>query len=139
MPSHELAIDPYMNSVQWSRRFLGLRLFLSLATAGWSGHAAHIERAVLQMARIRAALERLGWVVVNDSPLALITVTPPPALGDARSVVQRVLKSGRAWVSVARFEEQDVIRICVTHGETSDADLAILIEALHPRNGQHST
>jgi hypothetical protein len=43
-----------------------------------------------------------------------------------------VLQSGRCWVSLARFEERDVIRICVTHGETSDEDIAILIEALHP-------
>jgi hypothetical protein len=35
-------------------------------------------------------------------------------------------------VSVARFEEQDVIRICVTHGETSDEDVAALVDALHP-------
>ena len=33
------ALDPYLNSVQWSRRFLGLRLFLSLAAAGWEGWA----------------------------------------------------------------------------------------------------
>jgi len=69
---------------------------------------------------------------VNDSPLALIAVLPPPSLGTPRAIVERVLKSGRAWVSLARFEEQDVIRICVTHGETSDADLAILVETLHP-------
>jgi len=28
-------LDPYLNSAQWSRRFLGLRLFLSLAVSGW--------------------------------------------------------------------------------------------------------
>jgi glutamate/tyrosine decarboxylase-like PLP-dependent enzyme len=132
MPSHELSVDPYMNSVQWSRRFLGLRLFLSLAVAGWAGHAAHIERAVAQSAYIRAQLERRGWRIVNDSPLALLAAVPPEKLGDVRSVVERVLKSGRAWVSVARFEEQDVVRICVTHGETSEADIALLLEALHP-------
>jgi aromatic-L-amino-acid/L-tryptophan decarboxylase len=132
MPSHEISLDPYMNSVQWSRRFLGLRLFLSLASAGWSGHAAHIERAVAQSAQIRDALEHRGWTVVNDSPLALLNVLPPAALGEPRPIVERVLKSGRAWVSLARFEERDVIRICVTHGETSDADISILVEALHP-------
>jgi aromatic-L-amino-acid/L-tryptophan decarboxylase len=132
MPSHEVSLDPYMNSMQWSRRLLGLRLFLSLAAAGWAGHAAHIERAVAQTACLRIALERRGWSVVNDSPLALLNVVPPPALGDPRTVVARVLKSGRAWVSLARLEERDVIRICVTHGETSAADLAILIETLHP-------
>jgi aromatic-L-amino-acid decarboxylase len=132
MHSHEASLDPYMNTAQWSRRFLGLRLFLSLAAAGWSGHAAHVERAVAQTARIRSALEQRGWTVVNDSPLALLNVLPPPALGEPRAVVERVLKSGRAWVSLARFEEREAIRICVTHGETSDEDIAILIDALHP-------
>ena len=47
-----------------------------------------------------------------------------------RTVVERVLASGRAWVSLARFEERDVVRICVTHGETSDEDLSILLDAL---------
>jgi glutamate/tyrosine decarboxylase-like PLP-dependent enzyme len=133
MPSHEASLDPYMNTVQWSRRFLGLRLFLSLAAAGWAGHAAHIERAVAQTAWIRSELERRGWSIVNDSPFALLNVLPPAALGDPKTVVARVLASGRAWVSLARFEGRDVIRICVTHGETSDADLAILIAALDSR------
>jgi glutamate/tyrosine decarboxylase-like PLP-dependent enzyme len=133
MHSHELALDPYMNTLQWSRRFLGLRLFLSLAAAGWAGHGAHIERAVAQTAWIRGELERRGWSIVNDSPFALLNVVPPAALGDPQSVVARVVASGRAWVSSARFEERDVIRICVTHGETSAADLAILIATLDPR------
>jgi aromatic-L-amino-acid/L-tryptophan decarboxylase len=132
MPSREQSLDPYMNSVQWSRRFLGLRLFLSLANAGWAGHAAHIERSVAHAAWIRSELEKRGWSVVNDSPLAVLNVVPPAALGGPRSVVARVLKSGRAWVSLARFEEQDVVRICVTHGETSAQDLAILVQVLHP-------
>jgi aromatic-L-amino-acid decarboxylase len=34
MPSSATGIDPYLNSVQWSRRFMGLRLFLSLARRG---------------------------------------------------------------------------------------------------------
>jgi aromatic-L-amino-acid/L-tryptophan decarboxylase len=130
MPSHELSIDPYMNSAQWSRRFLGLRLFLSLASAGWAGHAAHIERAVDQTARIRRRLEADGWSVINESPLAVLTVVPPTGAGEPRTIVERVLKSGRAWVSLARFEERDVIRICVTHGETSDEDLTVLVEIL---------
>jgi glutamate/tyrosine decarboxylase-like PLP-dependent enzyme len=130
MPSHQLSVDPYMNSAQWSRRFVGLRLFLSLASAGWAGQAAHIERAVEQTALIREGLEASGWSIVNDSPCAVLNVVPPPALGTAAAVVERVLAAGRAWVSLARFEERDVVRICVTHGETSDEDLSILLEAL---------
>ena len=131
MQSHELSLDPYMNTVQWSRRFLGLRLFLSLAAAGWAGHAAHIERAIAQTAWIGGELERRGWSIVNDSPFALLNVVPPASLGEPRAVVARVVASRRAWVALARFEERDVIRICVTHGETSDADLGILVDTLN--------
>ena len=130
MPSHEASVDPYMNSVQWSRRFVGLRLFLSLATGGWTGHATHIERAVAQAKYIADALTSLGWTVVNDSPLAVVAVVPPAGAKTPAQIVERVLKSGRAWVSLAKYEDRDVIRICVTHGETSDEDLSILIQAL---------
>jgi glutamate/tyrosine decarboxylase-like PLP-dependent enzyme len=130
MQSHVLSLDPYMNTLQWSRRFLGMRLFLSLAAAGWAGHAAHIERAVAQTEWIRGELERRGWSSVNDSPFALLNVVPPAQLGEPKAVVARVVASGRAWVALARFEERDVIRICVTHGETSDADLATLVETM---------
>src|SRR5438552_6335539 len=35
--------DPYTTSVQWSRRFIGLKLFLALAERGESGYAEMIE------------------------------------------------------------------------------------------------
>jgi glutamate/tyrosine decarboxylase-like PLP-dependent enzyme len=35
--------DPFTHSLQWSRRFTGFKLFLSLAVAGWSGYAAAIR------------------------------------------------------------------------------------------------
>jgi glutamate/tyrosine decarboxylase-like PLP-dependent enzyme len=132
MPSRETSVDPYVNSLQWSRRFLGLRLFLSLASVGWQGYATHVERAVSHAAEIRRRLSARGWSVLNDSPVAVLVVAPPPECGTPRAIVRRILESGAAWVSVARFEEQDVIRICVTHGETSDEDVAVLIDALHP-------
>jgi len=132
MPSNVANLDPYLNSAQWSRRFLGLRLFLSLAVAGWAGYAVHVERAVTLIDHIRRRLTARGWSVLNDSPLAVLNVVPPPALGAPQAIVQRVLQSGRAWVSLAKFEEHDVIRICVTHGETSEEDISILIEALQP-------
>ena len=36
--------DPYAHSMQWSRRFIGLKLFLSLAVAGWEGYEEAIRR-----------------------------------------------------------------------------------------------
>jgi aromatic-L-amino-acid decarboxylase len=132
MPSSVTQIDPYLNTVQWSRRFLGLRLFLSLGAAGWAGYAQHIERAgaVAEAARVKL-LER-GWQVANDSQLAVLCVTPPAGYPPIREIVKRVLASGRAWVAVAKTEGREVVRVCVTHGETSLADVDELVAVLNP-------
>ena len=133
MPSSVTSLDPYLNTVQWSRRFLGLRLFLSLAAAGWAGYGEHVERAAEVAARVRERLVARGWQVANDSQLAVLCVTPPPGYPPVREIVKRVLASGRAWVAVAKTEGRDVVRVCVTHGETSLADVEELVAALEAK------
>jgi len=133
MPSSVAGLDPYLNTVQWSRRFLGLRLFLALSAAGWQGLGAHVERAVEVIERIKERLLSTGWSVANDSGLAVLDVVPPAELGEVRALVRRVVASGRAWVATVNFEGRDVVRICATNGETSSADIEELVAVL---NGQ---
>ncbi len=133
MPSNNAGLDPYLNSVQWSRRFMGLRLFMALAVAGWGGMAAHVERGVEVVARVKERLVAAGWTVANDSGLAVLDVMPPQALGDVRALVRRVVASGRAWVAPTSFEGRDVVRICATNGETSIADVDELVAVLNAR------
>jgi aromatic-L-amino-acid decarboxylase len=130
MPSSVASVDPYLNTMQWSRRFLGLRLFLSLASAGWQGYAQHVERSVAVIARVRAGLVARGWQIANDSPLAVLCALPPPSLGDVRGLVRRVVASGQAWVAAASFEGRDVVRICATHGASTENDVDTLVAAL---------
>jgi len=134
MPSSVSGLDPYLNSVQWSRRFLGLRLFLALSVAGWEGLGQHVERAVAVIDAIQTRLLAAGWTVANDSRLAVLDVVPPAALGDVRDLVRRVVASGRAWVAPTTFEGRDVVRICATHGETREADVEELVAALTDAN-----
>jgi glutamate/tyrosine decarboxylase-like PLP-dependent enzyme len=131
MPSSISALDPYLNSVQWSRRFLGLRLFLALAAAGWEGLGAHVERGVEVIERVKERLLACGWRIANDSSLAVLDAIPPTALGEVRTLVRRVVGSGRAWVAPTTFEGQDVVRICATNGETAMADVDALVSALN--------
>jgi glutamate/tyrosine decarboxylase-like PLP-dependent enzyme len=133
MPSSVSGVDPYLNSVQWSRRFLGLRLFLALAAAGWDGLGAHVERSVEVVDRVKERLLGLGWTVANDSALAVLDAVPPAELGDVRELVRRVVASGRAWVAPTTFEGRDVVRICATNGETTMQDVDALIAALTGR------
>ncbi|HJS89941.1 MAG TPA: pyridoxal-dependent decarboxylase [Steroidobacteraceae bacterium] len=130
MPSSATSIDPYLNSVQWSRRFMGLRLFLSLAAAGWQGYGAHVERATQVIECAKARLVARGWSVANDSRLAVLCVLPPAGSPPVREIVRKVLASARAWVAVAKLEGRDVVRICATHGETTIADIDELVAAL---------
>jgi len=133
MPSNVSGLDPYLNSVQWSRRFLGLRLFLALAAAGWEGLGAHVERSVEVVDRIKERLIGLGWTVANDSRLAVLDAVPPAELGDVRDLVRRVVAEGRAWVAPTTFEGRDVVRICATNGETTLEDVDALVAALNAR------
>jgi glutamate/tyrosine decarboxylase-like PLP-dependent enzyme len=133
MPSNVSALDPYLNTVQWSRRFLGLRLFLALAAAGWEGLGAHVERGVEVICHIKESLLALGWSIANDSALAVLAAIPPAELGDVRALVRRVVASGRAWVAPTTFEGRDVVRICATNGETRMEDVQALIAALNER------
>jgi glutamate/tyrosine decarboxylase-like PLP-dependent enzyme len=130
MPSNTVGVDPYVTSMQWSRRFLGLRLFMSLAAAGWAGHARHVERAVALAARLEGALRDCGWAIANRSPMAVVCAEPPPGSAETRTLVGRVLASGAAWVSLATFERRPVVRACVTNGETGLDEIAELVDVL---------
>jgi len=123
MPSQASALDPYMTTAQWSRRFVGLRLFLSLAAAGWAGHAAHVEQAVELGHKLADRVRARGWSVMNEPELAVVCLEPPADSLAVREIVRRVVTSGGAWVSIAQFEGRDVIRACVTYGETSPDDI----------------
>jgi glutamate/tyrosine decarboxylase-like PLP-dependent enzyme len=130
MPSHEPGADPYVTSVQWSRRFLGLRLFLALGAAGWAGYGAHVERAVALARLLAARMREHGWSLLNDPALAVLALRPPEGSAPVRDIVARVLATGGAWVSVATFEGHEVLRACLTNGETTAADIAQVAELL---------
>jgi len=129
-PSSAHTFDPYTSSAQWSRRFLGLRLFLALASSGWAGYAAHVERAVALAGVLQHALASRGWRIVNDPALAVICAEPPAGAGSVMEIVGRVLASGRAWVSAAKFEGRDVVRACITNGKTTRRDIMAAVDAL---------
>ena len=76
MPGKTAAVlDPYTSTTQWSRRFIGLKLFLALAERGESGYAEMIEHQARMGEVLRRSLERTGWHIVNRTPLPLVCFT----------------------------------------------------------------
>ena len=57
--------DPYVTTIQWSRRFIGLKLFMTLAELGWDGMAQLIEQQSAMSELLRTRLESKGWIVVT--------------------------------------------------------------------------
>jgi glutamate/tyrosine decarboxylase-like PLP-dependent enzyme len=131
MPSNDATRDPYITSALWSRRMLGLRLFLPLAQVGWPGYAQHVERAVDLAAVLRDDLVGRGWRTVNASAMAVLCVRPPDGSAVVKDIVARVVHAGNTWCSVARFEGQDVVRLCITNGASTKHDMRLVGDALH--------
>lgn len=128
--------DPFMHSMQWSRRFIGLKLFLSLAVAGWQGYAGALQRMAQVGDHLRERLAAQGWPVVNQTrlPIACFVDGRSPQGRSAEhlhEVAQRVVGSGRAWISTVLLGgERPALRACITNYRTSEADVDALVEAL---------
>ena len=131
MPSNDAGRDPYVTSAQWSRRFLGLRLFLSLAAVGWDGYGRHVAHAIGLACLLRDVLASRGWSVVNTSEMAVLCLLPPPGFADPRAIAETVVASGVAWVTTTMLRGRCVLRVCITNGQTTQDDVLLLAGALH--------
>lgn len=76
------AYDPYSTTMQWSRRFIGLKVFLSLVSLGVDGYRALIDHQVRMGDLLRQQLTAAGWDVVNDTPLPLVCFTRNELAGE---------------------------------------------------------
>src|SRR6266545_322692 len=131
-------VDPFTHSIQWSRRFIGLKVFMSLLVAGWGGYAEAIRHQTAMGDRLRQGLRDSGWGVVNRTPLPVVCFVDR-ALWEGASteyleaVCKSVVDSGEAWLSVARIGDDDrtVLRACVTSYLTNAADVDALVESLN--------
>jgi glutamate/tyrosine decarboxylase-like PLP-dependent enzyme len=130
-------IDPCLHSIQWSRRAIGLKVFLSLAVAGWEGYAEAIRHMVAMGELLKKQLVTSGWEVVNKTPLPLACfVDARHAQGKDTEYLDRiafdVVRSGKAWISTTRIAgTKPVLRACITNYRTAPDDIAALIAALN--------
>jgi glutamate/tyrosine decarboxylase-like PLP-dependent enzyme len=131
MPSADDS-DPYLTSAQWSRRFIGLKVFMSLAAAGRDGYAEQLERDCLLGDRLRAILRERGWRIANRTPLPVVCFVPEAQAGAAElaRIARAVEASGEAWISVAELGGEAALRACITSYRTTEADLEGLADLL---------
>ncbi|XRQ10399.1 pyridoxal phosphate-dependent decarboxylase family protein [Actinomadura welshii] len=135
-------VDPYTSSQQWSRRFTGLKLFLSLAVAGRSGYAEQLDRDADLAGELRRKLAADGWDIVNETPLPVVCFADPGngTWEHHEALARRVAGSGRAWISPVALGGRAALRACVISHRTASADLDELIRSANDaRNSGHNS
>lgn len=134
--------DPYATTAQWSRRAIGLKVFIMLAELGTAGCAALIEQQAEMGELLRSRLREAGWIVVNDTPLPVVCFTNADirngrlTTGD---VVRAISERRRVWISDVVLGQdatgspgtgERVLRACITSFRTDASDVACLVEEL---------
>jgi glutamate/tyrosine decarboxylase-like PLP-dependent enzyme len=126
-------VDLYRRSLQWSRRFIGLKVFLTLAELGASGIAQLVEHQTEMGALLRGQLTAAGWTIVNHTTLPLVCFSHPSLLPSRERVPQllrRVLATGTVWLSEVRLGAEHHLRACITNHTTGPDDVHALVDTL---------
>jgi aromatic-L-amino-acid decarboxylase len=122
-------VDPYTTSVQWSRRFIGLKLFLALAQHGESGYIDMIEHQARMGDVLRESIQRAGWRIVNSTPLPLVCFTRDGLA--IRRFLAALYERQIAWMSEARLaDDKPVVRACVTSFRTNESDIEWVVREM---------
>jgi len=121
MNEDESTFNPLEHSAQWSRRFIGLKLFMALAEKGEAGYAAMLEHQARMADVLRAALTCTGWRVVNKTPLPVVCFTREGI--DVAGLIAELRERQIAWMSDLVIAGTPALRACITSFKTTEKDI----------------
>lgn len=127
-------IDPFVHSVQWSRRFNGLKLYMALQMLGEDCYRKTIDHQIEMGRMLRERLNNQGWQVYNDTELPVICFGKQVfnILPDmAGQIAQKIVQNQKAWISTYTLKNRVVLRACITNYNTSERDVNLLIEEIN--------
>lgn len=127
-------IDPFSHSIQWSRRFTGLKLYASLLFFGWEGYEQVIDHHMEMGDYLRDSLSQNDWEVVNHSVLPIACFTDRHWLNHSSTVQEfcdQVLDTGKVWISTYQLGNILTLRACITNYATTTEDINELIAVLN--------
>jgi glutamate/tyrosine decarboxylase-like PLP-dependent enzyme len=124
-----VTFDPLTHSVQWSRRFIGLKLFMSLAERGETGMAGMLEHQTRMGQLLRDSLKANGWNIVNSTPLPVVCFTREGV--DPTAFLAALRERQIAWMSEAKLGGVSVIRACITSFRTTGRDIEWVVREMN--------
>ncbi len=127
-------IDPYTHSIQWSRRFTGLKLYMSLLTFGWDGYDKVIQHQIDMGNLLRLELIKNNWTIYNETELPVICFSDKSLNHKqdfARFFCSKIIESGKAWISAYKIGNDETLRACITNYSTTEYHIKEMIELLN--------
>jgi glutamate/tyrosine decarboxylase-like PLP-dependent enzyme len=124
-----VTFDPLTHSAQWSRRFIGLKLFMSLAERGEAGMAGMLEHQTRMGNVLRAALTASGWHIVNSTPLPVVCFTREGL--NSTAFLATLRERQIAWMSEAMLGGVPVVRACITSFRTTEKDIEWVVAEMN--------
>ena len=131
-------VDPFTHSIQWSRRFTGLKLFMAMMIYSWEGYDKVITGQLETGVMLRNKLIAAGWKIYNSTKLPLVNFGLAGLENNPEKITRfcrKVTDSGKVWISVYKAGEINTLRACITNYNTTEKDLDILIGALGEAGG----
>jgi len=127
-------VEPFSHSVQWSRRFIGLKVYLSLLFYGWNGYEKVINHQAKMREYLRAKLTENNWMIKNSTELPVVCFTGQQFESDVnftKSILDNILARGNSWISVYPIKNVPTFRACITNYNTTEIEIDELIEELN--------
>lgn len=131
--SHDDVIIPYSNTLQWTRRCLGLKLFMTLAEMGEENFGKQLDNQAFLGDYFREKLLQNGWIIVNETPLPVVNFTHTVFESGEKQVdeaLSKLYEAGRVWLSSVTIAERKVFRMCVTNFKTTETEVDVLFDNL---------
>ncbi len=122
--------DMYITTKQWSRRFIGLRLWMILRALGQEGYQAMFDRHFALADYLRQQLPKHDWTIRNQGKLPVIVFDDARSKLDAQTIADALEVRGNVWLGRVNFEGRSVLRACTTSFLSEQADVDLLIEEL---------
>jgi glutamate/tyrosine decarboxylase-like PLP-dependent enzyme len=129
-------LEPYSHSLQCSRRFTGLKLFLTLAVAGYEGYI-DVIREMTRLGHVMCEkIKADGWDILNQAQLPVTCFTdlsvPHKMQGEfVDRIADFVISKGDIWISTTRVHGQTpVLRACISNYLTQEEDIDRLVKRL---------
>lgn len=116
----------FEESVELSRRFRALKLWLSLQYHGRAAFRAAIEND-LRHAKMLADLVGAQPELELLAPVTLSAVCLRHRTGDNEAILKRVIARGRVFISNATFHGRFALRACFVNHRTTDDDVRLII------------